>query len=447
MAPRLARNKNTSLLAYTLSHFCVDFGCVFAMFRIFSGGGAEEALAGSAFLAYTVIAFGLQAPIGDFLDRHSRAPAAQCGFALIAAGLVLAGIFSGNSSGFASIAMSTVSVDTDVLVAGPGGAAGTVPDAAGGGAGLALAWAAVCAVALGNALFHSEGGIDSLVNAGGRLSRSGVYVCSGAMGVALGVIAGQGGNAPAGISVVLPIALIGVSAAAVRLFKYQGAEFEAAAPAPYFSTDTGRRPWRGRGPGHTVSAAANSTSATPATANSTTATPAGGSLAAGPALALLFAAVVIRAYGGGLIQAPWRADYVLLPGIAACAGKASGGFLADALGARKTGCIPLLACIPLLCFGYANPALCAAGIFLFNTVMPVTLCAFSDRLRGHPGLAFGTASLALLVGASPQYYARPAQGASLLLLPLLCAAAAAAIFVTVSEKGKKNAPELLPEKK
>ena len=158
----------------------------------------------------------------------------------------------------------------------------------------------------------------------------------------------------------------------------------------------------------------------------------------GIALLLIFAAVVIRSYGGGLIQMPWKAEYFLLPAIAACAGKAAGGFLADKFGARRIGCLPLIACIPLLCLGYETPAVCAAGIFLFNTVMPITLCAFSDRLRGHPGLAFGTVSLALLIGAIPQFMPMPTQGTALLLLPLLCVAAGAAIFATVSETRKNH---------
>ncbi|NLM14719.1 MAG: hypothetical protein GX218_02545 [Clostridiaceae bacterium] len=37
-------------------------------------------------------------------------------------------------------------------------------------------------VALGNACFHTGGGIDSLINARGRMSRSGIFVSSGVVG-------------------------------------------------------------------------------------------------------------------------------------------------------------------------------------------------------------------------------------------------------------------------
>ncbi|MCL1895871.1 MAG: hypothetical protein FWG03_04925 [Clostridiales bacterium] len=383
------RNRNTSLFAYTLSHFCVDFGCIFILYRLFPAGGAPEGQ-WLAFFVYCVIAFGLQAPFGDFLDKRGKEPGALVGFLLIAFGIALC----------AAVSVLGGSVSLAVIGAGAAGGFGGVPSV--------FAWTAVCLAALGNALFHVEGGIDSLVNAGGHMSRSGVFVCSGAMGVALGALAGPraetGAGDGAGVSEALPLLLIAVSAVSVLLFKYRGREFKKSSPPAWFGTD-----------------AACGTDAKGRH---------------GFALLLLFAAVIIRAFGGGLIQMPWKPEYILLPAAAACAGKAAGGFLADGFGARRAACIPLLVCIPLFCFGYSVPPLCAAGVFLFNMAMPVTLCAFSDRLRGHPGLAFGTASLALLVGTVPHYFMQMGQGAALAVLPALCAAAAAAIFTVVPGGGK-----------
>ena len=393
------RNKNTSLFAYTLSHFCVDFGCVFVLFRLFPADGAPGGQ-WTAFFVYCVLAFGLQAPFGDFLDKRGKEPGALVGFLLIAFGIALC----------AAVGLAGGSVSVAAIGAGPGvGFGGVSPG---------FAWTAVCLAGLGNALFHAEGGIDCLVNAGGRMARSGVFVCSGAMGVALGALAGQGSgmqvfgyDADAGVSALVPLASIAVSAISLALFKYRGREFKRGSSPAYFGTDAGggkaARPGGGKAPRGL------------------------GADMAGAALLLVFLAVTIRAYGGGLIQMPWKPEYMLLPAAAACAGKAAGGFLADRFGARGIGCIPLLACMPLFLFGYGVPALCAAGIFLFNTVMPVTLCALSDRLRGHPGLAFGTASLALLVGSTPHYFIAMGQGAALAALPALCAVAAIAVFAAV----------------
>jgi len=378
------------------------------MYRLFTGEGAV-ASSGLTFFAYCAIAFGLQAPIGDFLDRRRGAQAALLGFALIAAGLVVCFVI------------------------------GTWVD---GGGALILAWAAICLVGFGNALFHAEGGIDSLVNAGGRLSRSGVFVSSGAMGVGLGALAGSGkiaaltGGAGAAaapdpglgaggiVSEALPLALIAFSFIVVSLFRYRGAEFGAGAYEPYFGTvgtagAAGTAGERGapRKEGHSFSLTSKTS-------------------LKGFAPALLFIAVIIRAYGGGLIQAPWKPEYLLLPAASACAGKAAGGFLADRFGARTIGWLPLAACIPLLSLAYGVPALGAAGIFLFNAVMPVTLCAISDRIPGSPGLAFGTASLALLVGTVPHYLPGPAPGTALVILPLLCAAAAIILFNVIRKRTK-----------
>lgn len=62
--------KRVSLLLYTFSHFCVDFACFFMLFAGFRGSvaqtGAMPALetVSLGFLAYNILAFGLQPLIG-----------------------------------------------------------------------------------------------------------------------------------------------------------------------------------------------------------------------------------------------------------------------------------------------------------------------------------------------------------------------------------------------
>lgn len=342
MKAQLFRSPSLSLFVYTFSHFCVDFGCIFLLYRcvapaLSAGDGA------AAFLLYSTIAFGLQLPIGALCDRAPRLPVGVAGCALVAVALGL----------------------------------------------MQAPYAALCACALGNALFHVGGGLDSLLHAKGRMARSGVFVSSGAIGVALGAWCGRGNISP-----MLPLALLLLCAGMILLCRVP----QAGEP-PRFGTDR-QAPLR-----------------SPAWA-----------------LLLLFIAILIRAYGGTLIPGAWKATYWLLPGVAACLGKAAGGLLADRIGARWAGAGALLLSIPLLAFFYKSPPLCALGILLFNMNMPVTLCAISDRLPGRAGLSFGLTTLALLCGSAPAFFFRLQAPSAIVLLPLLCLLSAGCILITIGKR-------------
>lgn len=334
------RTRRTSLIAYTLAHFCVDFACFFLLYRGFVPVKTPEA-AWAGFLVYNCVAFGLQAPLGYFCDRRQGFPAGILGCVLTAAGLCLVGV----------------------------------------------PWLGLIVCAIGNALFHTGGGIDSLVHANGKLARSGVFVSSGALGVALGTLAGK-----AALPLIAPVLMLLMCTALILFF---------ALPAA-----ASNEPFSGR--------------------------PLVSSLGVG--LSVLCVAVCIRAYGGTLIQTPWRAEYLLLPAWGAALGKAFGGILADYFGARRVGALSLLACIPLLVFGYQSPLLCTLGMLLFNINMPITLCAVSDRLPGYPGLSFGLTTLALLLGSLFPFFFLLAPGTALIVLPLLCIASAGGIALAAGGK-------------
>ena len=76
------------LAAYTFSHGCVDFCCVFAVFQLFLSC-AEPVAVFFGIVLYDLMAFLLKAPIGALLDRFRKIPAAFLGFALIAGGCAL----------------------------------------------------------------------------------------------------------------------------------------------------------------------------------------------------------------------------------------------------------------------------------------------------------------------------------------------------------------------
>ena len=302
-----------SLTVNTYAHFCVDFGCFVMLFGGFSRAGSDPQHLAIGFVSYNVIAFGLQPAIGYLVDTHPRLPVSIAGCLLVMAGLFL----------------------------------------------LPWSWLCLLLCAVGNACFHVGGGIDSLINAGGRMSRSGIFVSSGALGVGLGALAGQ-----QGWPVWIPLALLGVAVAALvrvcplpaRRIALLPVRFRVSSARPYAVI-----------------------------------------------LVLCAASIVIRSYVGTVLPIPWKTTtfLLLLPALAACLGKAGGGWLADRFGARRIGVGSLLVSLPFLVFGSPYPAACTVGILAFNMSMSITLCAVFSELPDHPGLSFGLTTLALVAGTLP----------------------------------------------
>lgn len=307
-----------ALAANTFAHFSVDFACFFMLFAGFAAAKADPAAISLGFLTYNVVAFGLQPVIGHICDAKKRLPIGIIGCILTMTGLFL----------------------------------------------LTAPWLALLICALGNACFHVGGGIDSLINAGGRMSRSGIFVSSGVVGLALGTLAGKSGTA----TILLPVTLLLISAISLVVIS----------PFPSIAITTKDRTFRITPKNRPFS------------------------------LIILLAvfSIIIRSFVGSSIPIDWRSTtfLLLLPAFASGLGKASGGFLADRFGARTVGTASLLVSIPLLAFGFSDPVLCTVGIVLFNISMPITLCAIFAKLLTSPGLAFGITTLGLLIGNIPTFF-------------------------------------------
>ena len=121
-----------------------------------------------------------------------------------------------------------------------------------------------------------------------------------------------------------------------------------------------------------------------------------------------------------------------MPAFCAFIGKAAGGALGDWLGARNVGVASLLLSLPCLAFGSSVPLVAMAGIVLFNLTMPITLCALASRLPGHPGLAFGVTTLALLIGNAPTFFFKLSAGAAYAAIPALIAISACCVLLSTS---------------
>lgn len=143
------------LYIFTLSHLAVDFACFNILFALLLPA-LPEGDGGTLFLLYNLLAFGLQAPIGAFVDSrpHLRAPGPCLGGAVTALGLAAA--YLGRA-----------------LVPGP-----------------ALPVLGMVISALGNAVFHVCAGSIVLMESGGSLSPAGLFNCAGALGVGFGTYFG-----------------------------------------------------------------------------------------------------------------------------------------------------------------------------------------------------------------------------------------------------------------
>ncbi len=351
--------KNFSLIAYTFSHFAVDYVCLLTVMDPW--GDAAEILGGIQnyalfVIVYNFLAFGPQMIFGAFCDEHRKFPAGAFGCVLVFAGALCR-------------AMIPVSVPEYAF----------------------NLWAAVILVGVGNAFFHVGGGIDSLVHSGGKLSRSGVYVSSGAIGVALGIY--NCDKTTGGIGF---IAVLMMFCMVLCLIAH------------------GRYPSEGDAD---INGAASEKTAI------------------GFVIAFALVSVLIRSFGGTVIPMDWKttAGLGLVSGFAAFAGKFIGGFAGDIFGARKTGIISLAASLPFIILGRENMFISVIGIILFNMTMPITLGIIAEKIPKNPGIAFGLTTAALLLGAAPSFFI--ALGGNIaLLIPAVLISAVCIFFAAGNKK-------------
>lgn len=307
--------KTLSLVAYSFSHFSVDFCCFWILYGAFFNAENGVPLA-SGFLLYNFIAFGLQIIIGAYCDENRKIPMGAIGALTV----------------FFALLISKYSP-----------------------------WASLIVTALGNAEFHVGGGIDSLVNSKDKLSRCGVFVSTGALGVAFGTYAGK-----TDVSILIPVALIAISGVA---------SFLAHKSCPV-SEDC------------RINGSMNK------------------NLGIWAILGLCFFSVFVRSLGGNALPTDWKTfDYaIFIAAFGAFSGKFMGGFLADKFGARAVGVLSLLLSLPLIIIGRESAILSVMGIVLFNIQMPITLGICAQSLPKAPGLAFGLTTLALLLGSVPPFF-------------------------------------------
>ena len=324
---QLLPKKEVTTFAFALCHFVVDFACVSTMLcavsRVLgeSGQGSLEVVALSILL-YDIVAFTLQLPIGialDQLDKNSYA--ALLSYASVGAGVVLS----------------------------------LVPIAL-------LEWPAILLLAIGNALFHSAGGLSVLNISQKHAGPSGIFIATGAIGVFLGTQSAQMGRLQIAFSLLVLLFLCALITLVVqkvnkKYWNVHNVSFD----IPRFSSNTLL------------------------------------------AIALLSLVVALRSYAGMVMAFPWKSEMLLLvlSILGVFAGKALGGMVADRIGFRTTAIFSLIAAATLFAPSWEVPIMGLLGVFFFNFTMSITLASLANILPNAKGTAFGLASFSLAVGALP----------------------------------------------
>ena len=319
--------KEVTTFAYALCHFVVDFACVSTMLcavsRVLgeSGQGSMEVVALSILL-YDIVAFTLQLPIGialDQLDKNSHA--ALLSYALVGAGVILS----------------------------------LVPIAL-------LEWPAILLLAIGNALFHSAGGLSVLNISQKHAGPSGIFIATGAIGVFLGTQSAQMGRLQIAFSLLVLLFLCALITLVVQ--------------------KVNKKYWNVHNVSFDIPRLSSNTLL---------------------AIALLSFVVALRSYVGMVMAFPWKSEMLLLvlSILGVFAGKALGGVVADRIGFRTTAIFSLIAAATLFVPSWEIPVMGLLGVFFFNFTMSITLASLANILPNAKGTAFGLASFSLAVGALP----------------------------------------------
>ena len=323
----LLPKKEVTTFAFALCHFVVDFACVSTMLcavsRVLGESGQDSLeLIALSILLYDIVAFTLQLPIGialDQLDKNSYA--ALLSYALVGAGVILS----------------------------------LVPIAL-------LEWPAILLLAIGNALFHSAGGLSVLNISQKHAGPSGIFIATGAVGVFLGTQSAQMERLQIAFSLLVLLFLCALITLVVQKVnkKYWNVH-NVAFDIPKFSSNTLL------------------------------------------AIALLSLVVALRSYVGMVMAFPWKSQMLLLvlSILGVFAGKALGGVVADRIGFRTTAIFSLIVAATLFVPSWEVPVMGLLGVFFFNFTMSITLASLANILPNAKGTAFGLASFSLAVGALP----------------------------------------------
>ena len=110
---------------------------------------------------------------------------------------------------------------------------------------------------------------------------------------------------------------------------------------------------------------------------------------------VLFRSFIAESFSSGIVKSN---TMILAIGAAAMLGKVTGGWLTQKFGIVKAMVSVLFIVLMCLLAKSSNIAILLTGLFMINCTMPVTLYLANILLRGREGLAFGLLAAALIPG-------------------------------------------------
>ena len=220
---------------------------------------------------------------------------------------------------------------------------------------------------IGNSLFHVWGGKQVAVNTGNDIRALGVFVSTGAFGLAVGGVLASWS--------LLYVFLLSICILAIQTLQAQ------TLPSPSLQ-------------------GGSSISINEKTSEQGNHPLPVGRVRGGSIILLIMLIVAGRSFTGeafttGITK---NAMLILLLGATSMAGKMAGGWLAKSMGIWKA--LLLMVVGTILCFLGKDLyiAVMLTGLFLINCTMPVTLYWANTLLKGYEGLAFGLLAAALIPG-------------------------------------------------
>lgn len=303
----------------TLQHFLVDGLCLCCLYLMVATCSAASLV--GVFILYNVLAFLTQPLTGLCADRL-REPHWM---------LLVAVVLLTLAVGVASAVVAFADLHTSRLL------------------GLTVA----TMLGLGNSLFHVWGGRQVALTTGNDMRALGLFVSTGAMGLAVGAVFCSW---PLLYAFLLTLCLLA---------------------AIYVQRD---RPTPTTDKTNTVSRFSP--------------------VAVVASLLALMAFVMLRSLVSSDFSASFeRTDATLLTvGLVTMAGKMAGGWIARQIGIAQVFALMVVAVGLVVRFGHTGPAALLTGLFAVNCTMPVTLYLANVVLKGHEGLAFGLLAAALIPG-------------------------------------------------
>lgn len=306
-------------------HFLVDGLCVCCLYLL--SPAADVSRLFGIFLTYNVLAFMTQPFTGIWADRSRHR------YRLLLAAIVLL----------------TVAVLSASWVSYAGQSCGSS----------VWMWVIASLLGMGNSLFHVWGGKQTVVKMGNDIRAVGVFVSTGAFGLAVGLVFRSWWLLDAFmLAIGLFAALYAFMDHAVERNKTAGESLDRKA---------------GKSLSQTFVIVA---------------------------VILVAAFVMFRSYVGEVFSSGVTKTQalILLMGAVSMLGKMAGGWIAKSFGIVWSMAVVLTAFVVCFIYKDSHMTVLLTGLFLINCTMPVTLYLANEVLKGREGLAFGVLAAVLIPG-------------------------------------------------